>query len=156
MPFRHVAMFRWAEHVGAEHVQRVREAFDELAELVPGLRHHTHGSDVGVSVGTFDYLVVADFDSVADWRTYRDHPAHVLLVEELITGHVVDRAGGQYQTPDARNPLDVSATGMQSFLAEPDVDAEPEPESDDELLARARRAAMAEMQTFLAEPDDDS
>lgn len=156
MPFRHVAMFRWAEHVDTEHVQRVRAAFDELAELVPGLQHHTHGSDVGVSEGTFDYLVVADFDSVVDWRTYRDHPAHVLLVEELITGHVVDRAAGQYQAPDERHARDVSATRMQSLLAEPDDTAKPEHESDDEMLARARRAAMAEMQTLLAEPDDDS
>ena len=148
-------MFRWAEHVDAEHVQRVREAFDQLAGLVPGLQHHTHGSDVGVSMGTFDYLVVADFESVADWRIYRDHPAHVLLVEELITGHVIDRAGGQYQTPDDRSAHDVSVARLQSFLAAPDADAEPEPESDDELLARARRAAMAEMQTFLAEPDED-
>ena len=156
MPFRHVVMYRWAEHVDAEHVQRVREAFDELAEHVPGLRHHAHGNDVGVSEGTFDYLVVADFESVADWRVYRDHPTHVLLVEELIRDHLVDRAAGQYQTPDERNPRDVSATSIQSLLAEPDDAVESEPESDDELLARARRAAMAEMQHLLAEPDDES
>lgn len=153
VPFRHVTMFRWADHVDADHVQRVRVAFDELATLVDGLRHHVHGSDVGVSEGTFDFHVVADFDSMADWRTYRDHPAHVLLVEELITGHVVDRATGQLQLPDERDAHDLSAARMQSLLAEPDA-AAAEGESDEELLARARRAAMAEMQALLAEPDE--
>ena len=81
---------------------------------------------------------------------------HVLLVEELIRDHVVDRAAGQYQTPDERSARDVSATRMQTLLADPDDVAELEHESDEELLERARRAAMAEMQTFLAEPDDDS
>lgn len=155
MPFRHVAMFRWAEHVDRSHVQRVRDALDELGDAVPGLRHHAHGTDVGVSEGTFDYLVVADFDSVADWPAYRDHPIHVLLVEELVSGHVVDRAVGQFQLPDERSARDVSATAMQSLLAEPDETEDAKDESDEELLARARRAAMADMQALLAEPDDD-
>lgn len=136
MPFRHVAMFRWADHVDDDHVHRVRQAFDELAGLVPGLRHLAHGTDAGVSVGTFDYHVVADFDTPAAWRAYRDHPAHVLLVEELINGHVAGQAAGQFQLLDAT------------------VDLAPADESDDELLARARRAAMAEMEALLTEPDE--
>lgn len=156
MPFRHVTMFRWSDQVDDDHVRRVREAYDELASLAGGLRHHAHGSDVGVSEGTFDYHVVADFESVADWRAYRDHPAHVLLVEELISGHVIDRAAGQFQIPDERDAHAVSATRMQSFLAEPDdrPHDRTDDESDDELLARARRAAMADMQALLAEPDE--
>jgi hypothetical protein len=146
-------MFRWAERVDTEHVQRVCDAYDELAVRVTGLRHHAHGSDVGVSEGTFDFHVVADFDSVADWRAYRHHPAHVLLVEELISGFVVEQATGQFQTPDDRDAHDVSAAMMRSLLAEPDS-AVPSDESDEELVARARRAAMADMQTLLAEPDD--
>lgn len=154
MPFRHVAMYRWAAHVDGVHVDRVRAAFDELAAAVPGLHRHEHGHDVGVSEGTFDFLVVADFGSVADWHAYRDHPAHVLLVAELIDGHVVDQASGQYQAPDVRDAHEVSSARMQALLAEPDADDEHDDESDDELLARARRAAMAEMQALLAEPDE--
>lgn len=159
MPFRHVAMYRWADHVDAEHVIRVRDALDELAALV-NVRQHAHGSDVGVSADSYDFHVVADFDTVADWRAYRDHPVHVLLVAELIDGHVTDQAVGQYQTPDDRSAHEVSASRMESFLADADDDPGVDPgdglagESDDELLARARRAAMAEMQAFLADPDD--
>lgn len=155
MPFRHVAMYRWAEHVDTDHVRRVSDAYDRLAEQVVGLRHHAHGSDVGVSEGTFDFHVVADFETVAEWRRYRDHPAHVLLVEELITGYVAERASGQFQAPDDRRAL--NSTRPSSRTAEPEDMTDPsirDDESDEELLARARRAAMAEMQTLLAEPDD--
>lgn len=142
-------MFRWADHVDADHVDRVRAAFDALPAQVPQIRQYLHGADVGVAEGNFDYVVVADFDQVDDWRTYRDHPAHVLLVEELIKPHVADRAAVQYQTGGERTvPLLVGQGGATDG---PDAYAELD---DDELLALARRAAMADMQALLAEPDD--
>lgn len=149
-------MFRWADHVDGDHVERVREAFDSLPTAVPEIRQYVHGSDVGVAEGNFDYVVVADFDDVASWRTYRDHPTHLVLIEELIKGHVTDRAAVQYQTPADRSPHDVSMAGVQALLAEPDdIDLSAAgDESDDELLERARRAALANMQSLLAEPDD--
>ncbi len=155
MPFRHVALYRWAEHVDAEHIERVRAAFDALAERVGGVLHLAHGSDAGVSAGTFDYHVVADFETLADWRRYRDHPAHVLLTEELIVGHVAERAGGQFHTEDERSGHAVTSAHMRVVPADSDRETErSDDETDDELLARARRAAMAEMQALLAEPDD--
>jgi Stress responsive A/B Barrel Domain len=152
VPFRHVVLFRWAEHVDADHVARVRDTLDSLPDLIPQIRSFLHGADVGVSEGNFDYAIVADFDRVDDWRTYRDHPSHVLFVEELIKGHVASRAAVQYQTPTQRSPHDVSAAGMKALLAEPDdlVDDE----SDDALMERARRAALADMKSLLAEPDE--
>ena len=141
---RHVAMYRWADHVDAEHVARVRAALDELAGLA-GVRRHDHGADVGVSVGSYDYHVVVEFETLADWRAYRDHPLHVLLVAELIDGHVVEQATGQYQTgPEALDAHTDSGRGP----------VEQQLESDAELLARARRAAAAEMEALLAEPDE--
>ncbi len=140
MPYRHVALYRWAEHVDDEHVARVSEALDDLAGRVPGLRGVTHGADVGLSGGGFDYLVVIDVDSVAAWRSLRDHPAYILLVEELFTGHVIERADGQLRVDEAAavSPDDTDVRGL----------------TDDELMAHARRAAQAEMDALLAEPDE--
>ncbi len=98
MPFRHVVMFTWEEHVDADHVDLVRSGLNALPIEIDVIRNYAHGSDVGVSEGTYDYVVVADFDNVNDYRTYRDHPQHVLLIEELIKGHVAQRAAIQYQT----------------------------------------------------------
>lgn len=147
-------MFRWADHVDPDHVRQVRDAFDELAEQIDGLRHHAHGTDVGVSEGTYDYLVVADFESIEHWRAYRDHPAHVLLVEELIVGHVTERAGGQFQTHDDRSAHEVAARDRPALLAEQDpFGIEGAGESDEELLERARRVAMTERDGLLADPN---
>ena len=65
-------------------------------------------------------VVVADFDNVNDWRAFREHPAHLLLMEELIKGKFKNRAAIQYQTPAARDPFAYSEARMQELLAEPD------------------------------------
>ena len=64
-----------------------------------------------------DFVIVAEFDDVAAWRADRDHPTHVLLIEELIVGRTLDRVAGQFQTPDERDARDVSAVGMAALLA---------------------------------------
>ncbi len=101
MPFRHIAMFRWNDDVGVDHLDRVRDGLNALPAEIEEIRSYVHGADVGVSEGTYDYAVVADFDNVNDWRTYRDHPQHVLFISEVIAGTVADRAAIQYQTGPA-------------------------------------------------------
>ena len=97
MPFRHVVMFRWADHVDADHVELVREGLSRLPAQIDAIRSYVHGSDVRISDGNWDYVVVADFDTVNDFVTYRDHPSHLLFIEETVKGNVVDRAAVQYQ-----------------------------------------------------------
>jgi hypothetical protein len=97
MPFRHVVMFRWAEGVEPEHVSQVRERLSALPAHIEEIRSYLHGTDVGISEGNYDYAVVADFDNVQGFVAYRDHPMHLLVIEELIKGHITDRAAVQYQ-----------------------------------------------------------
>lgn len=139
MPFRSVALYRWADHVDDEHVERLDAALAELAAL-PAVRNVTHGVDAGVAGGSFDHVVVIDVDTVADWRSLRDGPAYILLVEELITPHVVEQASGQFRIADPA-AVDVEDVDVRDL-------------SDDELLDRARRAAQASMDALMAEPDD--
>jgi hypothetical protein len=120
VPFRHVVMFQWADDAPEDQVDQVRAGLDALPPLIPQIRSYLHGPDVGVSEGNFDYVVVADFDNVNDWRTYRDHPLHILFIEECIKGKVKQRGAVQYQTPSPRDPFDYSEARMQEFLAEPD------------------------------------
>lgn len=140
MPFRSVALYRWTDHVDDEHLSRLGDALDELPTQVPGVRAVTHGADVGAVGGSFDHVVVIDVDTLADWRRLRDHPAYILLVEELITPHVVEQAVGQFRVD---GPAEV-------VPAEVDFDEL----TDDELMEQARRAAQAGMDALLAEPDD--
>lgn len=98
MPFRHIVMFKWADHVDQERIDKVSDGLSALPSEIDVIRSYVHGSNVGISEGTYDYAVVADFDNVGDYLTYRDHPQHVLLVAELVKDHITDRAAIQYQT----------------------------------------------------------
>ena len=120
MPFRHVVLLRWADDVPEDHVEQVRAGLDALPPQIPQIRSFLHGSDVGVSEGNYDYVVVADFDNVGDWRAFREHPAHLLFMEEHIKDKFADRAAIQYQTPADRDPYAFSHARMQEFLAEID------------------------------------
>ena len=120
MPFRHVVLLQWDDDVPEDHVDQVRAGLDALPAQIPQIRTFLHGSDVGVSEGNYDYVVVADFDNVQDWRAFREHPAHVLFMEEHITGKLKGRAAIQYQTPVDRDPYEFSNARMQEFLAQID------------------------------------
>lgn len=138
MGYRSVALYRWADHVDDHHVARLADALDELAAHVPGVRALTHGRDVGTVGAAFDYVVVVDVETLADWRAVREHPSYILLVEELITGHVAEESAGQFRVESQ-----AQATGNDDVR---DL-------TDDELMDRARRAAQASMDALLAEPD---
>jgi hypothetical protein len=120
MPFRHVELLQWNDDVPDDHVDRVRNELEIVKQQIPQIRNFLHGSDVGVSEGNHDYAIVADFDSVRDWRAYRDHPANLLLFEEHLKNAVKHRAAIQYQTPVDRDPYEFSHARMQEFLAEID------------------------------------
>jgi len=96
MSFRHVVMFRWSDDAPADQSERAQAGLDTLPGLIPEIRAYVHGSDVGESNGAFDYAVVADFDDVDGFRTYRDHPDHVAFIESVMTGNVAERAAIQY------------------------------------------------------------
>lgn len=98
MPFRHIVMFKWVDDLDPSHVAVVSARLDTMPGLIDEVRGYRHGADAGVTEGNFDYAVVADFDSEADFLTYRNHPDHVQLIEEVITGRVAQRASVQQQT----------------------------------------------------------
>jgi hypothetical protein len=94
--FRHVVMFRWADDVDDGHVADVGARLDRLADTIEEIRSYRHGVDAGVNDGNFDYVVVADFDSVDDYLAYRDHPAHTAFIADVIAGRIDARAAVQY------------------------------------------------------------
>jgi len=94
---RHVAMFRWADTVDDAHVAAVGAGLDSLPRAIPEIAGYHHGPDLGFSETTFDYVVVGEFATAADYAVYRDHPEHRALIEALIAGYVTERATAQYE-----------------------------------------------------------
>jgi Stress responsive A/B Barrel Domain len=94
---RHVVMFTWKPGVTPEQVKRVQTELRALKPLMTGLRAYACGPDAGLVPGNFDFAVVADFEDAGSYLAYRDHPAHLAVIEECITPIRADRASAQFE-----------------------------------------------------------
>ena len=94
---RHVALFRWHEGTTEAQVRDLGDALGRLPSLIPELRDYRFGPDAGVAEGTWDFAVVADFDDVDAWRSYREHPEHQRVVTDHVRPLAGERASVQYR-----------------------------------------------------------
>ena len=94
---RHVVMFRWNDSVTEAEIAAVSAGLDALPGAIPEIVAYRHGSDLGLAPTNADYSITADFASVDDFATYRDHPEHQRFIAEHITGRVADRVAVQYE-----------------------------------------------------------
>jgi hypothetical protein len=102
---RHVVMFEWRDGVSETEKTAVEEGLGRLPGLIPEIRRYEFGRDADLAEGNFDFVVVADFDSRADYETYQAQPDHLRVVGEAIRPAISARAGAQYwiSCPDERN-----------------------------------------------------
>jgi hypothetical protein len=85
---RHIVMWRVAGKTASERretARRVKQEFESLQGLIPGLLE----IDVGLDISEVDYacdvVLVADFESRAALEDYANHPEH-LRVREVLAG----------------------------------------------------------------------
>ena len=96
---RHVVLFTWTPEATQDQQQTVAAELRKLPGLIPEIREYAVGPDAGLSEGTCDFAVVADFDDAADYLVYRDHPAHRAVIDEYLTPIVGSRARAQFEVP---------------------------------------------------------
>jgi hypothetical protein len=94
---RHVVAFRWNDTSTPDHRSDLGAALDALPNAIPAISVYRHGPDLGVNDGNHDYAIVADFTTVDDFLTYRDHPEHQRFIAEHIAGRVAERAAVQFE-----------------------------------------------------------
>lgn len=80
---RHMVMFNWKPDTDAEIHDQVRDGFEHMRKTIPCVASMICGSDLGLADGNFDFAMIADFASVDDWQSYRDHPEHVAFVQRF-------------------------------------------------------------------------
>ena len=95
--FRHVVLFRWKAATSDADVEEIARRLRALPAAIAELRDYRVGADAGYSPGTWDFVVVADFDDADGWRAYRDHPDHLAVRTERIEPAVAERASVQYE-----------------------------------------------------------
>ena len=95
---RHVATFRW---IRLDHRRRHRRGrgrpHGASRPRSREIKAYRFGRDAGINEGTFDFAVVADFETVDDYLVYRDHPSHKALLADHIAPHVATRAAIQFE-----------------------------------------------------------
>lgn len=101
---RHIVMWRVAGETASERrktAELVKQEFEGLQGLIPGLLE----LDVGLDVSEVDYacdvVLVADFESPAALDAYANHPEH-LRVREALSGMRETRHQVDYYIREAR------------------------------------------------------
>lgn len=89
-------MFRWIEGISSEQVRHVSDSLDTLPSAIPEISRYQHGPDAGINQGNADYVVVADFTSIENYLTYRDHPVHRQLIADVLAPLIATRSAVQY------------------------------------------------------------
>jgi hypothetical protein len=96
--FHHMVMFRFKDGTDSRQIDEITEGLGTLPPQIGGLVAYRFGSDVGITEGSWDYGVAADFAVEAHYDDYRDHPAHVRVVEDRIKPVLDDVARVQFRS----------------------------------------------------------
>jgi hypothetical protein len=98
MGLRHVVTLTFSDDTTDEQVEEIVGALRRLPSQIDELRSYVVGTDAGLAQGNSHLAIVADFDDVASYEVYRDHPAHQAVITELILPVVAGRSAVQHHT----------------------------------------------------------
>ena len=73
-------------------MHKVQEKLYALVPIIPEIKRLEIGSDVTHSEASMDLVLLTEFDSVDDLKTYAEHPEHLLVsgyVRKVIDRRVV-------------------------------------------------------------------
>ena len=96
---RHVAMFTWNESAEDGAIAEFAAQLSTMPDHIAVIRRYDHGDDLQLGPGTADYVLVADFDTVEDYRSYAQHPYHVEFIDTVVKPLVKSVNRVQYHLP---------------------------------------------------------
>jgi hypothetical protein len=94
---RHVTLFAWIPEATENQKQQVVDELRALPPLLSGLCAYHVGPDAGIIEGNFDFAVVADFEDAESYLAYRNHPAHLAVVQQVTAPITKERVSVQYE-----------------------------------------------------------
>ena len=93
---RHVSILTFVDEASASQIEAIEAALAGLPRRLP-ITRYAYGRDLGLNEGNASFGVVADFDRVEDYLTYRDDPEHRRILAEVIGPILRARAVVQYE-----------------------------------------------------------
>ena len=94
---RHTVLLRFKPDTTDDQIQAVIDGLATMPQRMDFIRRYEFGRDLGVMEGNPQVALVADFDSVEDWRAYQAHPDHQVLVQQVIAPILESMTRVQYQ-----------------------------------------------------------
>ena len=73
---RHTVLFKFKPGFPAADKQAWIDGLNNMTGKIPGMLSLSHGADVLHTERSFDYAIVADFETVEDIAVYNTHPLH--------------------------------------------------------------------------------
>lgn len=95
--FRHMLMIKFGRDVTRQQIQDLADGLAKMPQIMDYIRRYEFGPDLALSDETFDFGLIADFDSEEDWRTYLNHSDHQILVHNLLKPVVDQLVRVQYE-----------------------------------------------------------
>lgn len=94
--FRHVVMMQLAESATDADLTAIIDGLETLPGLIPEILSYSVGRDLGVQEGSYDLVIVADFEDQAAFDVYNANQDHLDVINTFIVPHRGARSAVQY------------------------------------------------------------
>jgi hypothetical protein len=101
---RHVVLITLRPDAPAEAAATIVRELQALKDVIPSIRDYQAGVDLGIVPGNATVAATSTFDDEAGYLEYRNHPAHLAVIEQHIDPYRESRAGIQFRVPDRGVP----------------------------------------------------
>lgn len=81
---KHIVLLQWKEGTTAEQINAVCDGFSALIEASEYIVSYEYGPDKGLFENQYDYALVAEFDTLADFEKYVQDEQHQALMQRVI------------------------------------------------------------------------
>lgn len=94
----HAVLFRFNAGTTDEQIEDFGAGLAALPTRIAQIRSYRFGPALRLVGTSWDYALVAEFDSAEDFVAYRDHPDHQAFIAERVEPLVAERASVQFET----------------------------------------------------------
>ena len=94
---RHTVQLRFTQGTDDATITAIAESLHALPSLIPEIRAYAVERDLSLAADNADLVIQGDFDDVAGYETYRDHPAHRAIIEDQILPTLDERMATQIE-----------------------------------------------------------
>jgi len=94
--FRHTVLMRFRMDATEEQIETAIEGLASMPEAMSFIRRYEFGRDLRILEESFDFALVADFDSESDYRRYAENPDHQAVIADRIRPILDQMARVQY------------------------------------------------------------